>query len=97
MKKSLKRGRPPSGGASRIARQFRFHPNMDRLLIEIWQREKRRSMRTVTRQEIMERALVAYACYYHPKLIKGKLPEIGALDRVPDLINLTSFKEAVPA
>ncbi len=75
MKKSLKRGRPRSSGPARIPRQFRFHPNMDRLLIEIWRREQRRSTRTVTRQEIIEKAVVAYATAYHPKLVKNGVKE----------------------
>lgn len=89
MEKSLKRGRPRSSGPTRIPRQFRFHPITDRLLREIWKRERLLATRTITRQEIIEKAVVAYAVTYHPRLVKDM--------RLPELPSLQPSEEAVPA
>lgn len=94
-KKTPKRGRPRSAGPARIPKQIKFQPYIYNLLIEMWQKERRRALRNVSRQEIMEKAVVVYACAYHPKLVKNTAVCIGPLDRIPTLSNLLPLEKAV--
>lgn len=74
-KKTPSRGRPRSAGPPRIPKQVKFHPNIYGLIVAMCQREQRRSTRSISRQEIIEKAVVTYAHAYHPTLIKNNVKE----------------------